>query len=116
MTRTIAIAEGVPPNGYPLVMGHNGLRGEKGDERGAPLALVPRISNLGGMFGLGTANTTPREFIKNYKAVLTEMGGRAVAIGTDVNGFERLPRHERPSTEHESTAFYGNFLSELGIM
>jgi microsomal dipeptidase-like Zn-dependent dipeptidase len=114
MTRTIEIAEAVP-EGYPVVMGHNGLRGAPGSERSAPIALVRRIAALNGMFGVGTSNTTPDELIANYRAVWEEMGWRAVAIGTDVNGFERLPRHTKAPDQATSNRFYSRFLRESGI-
>jgi hypothetical protein len=43
------------------------------------------------------------------------MGGRAVAIGTDVDGFERLPVRETAATVPASDAFYARFLTESGI-
>lgn len=42
------------------------------------------------------------------------MSGRAVAMGTDVDGFERLPTHTMVGAE-ASYAFYTRFLSESGI-
>ncbi|HEY2946716.1 MAG TPA: membrane dipeptidase [Vicinamibacteria bacterium] len=121
MTRVIEIAERRPRR-YPIVMGHNGLRlsptkpsGDPESERSAPPALVRRISALGGMFGVGTADTTPSAFIGSYRAVLAAMGRRAVAIGTDVDGFERLPTHQMAVTQAASDAFYARFLAQSGI-
>jgi microsomal dipeptidase-like Zn-dependent dipeptidase len=114
MTRVVEIAEGFP-GGYPLIMGHNGLRGPGSSERSAPPALVRRIAALRGMFGVGTAKSTPSAFIDSYRAVWKEMGGRAVAIGTDVNGFERLPTHTHAATQAASDAFYARFLTQSGI-
>ena len=121
MTRVIEIAERRPRR-YPIVMGHNGLRlspqkpsGDPESERSAPPALVRRISALGGMFGVGTADTTPAAFIGSYRAVLAAMGRSAVAIGTDVDGFERLPRHQMSATQAASNAFYARFLAQSGI-
>jgi len=114
MTRVIEIAEGVP-GGYPIVMGHNGLRRPQATERSAPPALVRRIAALGGMFGVGTADITPSAFIDSYRAAFEAMGKRAVAIGTDVNGFEPLPKHTKVVTQEASDAFYARFLSESGI-
>ena len=71
-------------------------------------------STLGGIFGVGTAdseehNYDAQTFISSFNEVWTEMGGEsygAVAIGTDVNGMERLPR---ASSGLNSATFYANF-------
>jgi microsomal dipeptidase-like Zn-dependent dipeptidase len=114
-TRVIEIAERFS-GGYPLVMGHNNLRGPNAKERSAPPALVRRIAALGGMFGVGTSNITASAFIDSYHAVWEAMGKRAVGIGTDVDGFERLPTHAKSVTQEASDAFYARFLSESGII
>ncbi len=101
--------------GYPLVMGHNGIRGNNGNERNAPDYLVRRLAKLGGMFGLGTAHATPDEFVQNYRAVWNAMGGKGVGIGTDVNGFEPLPKHLRSKTESSSQSFYTGFFRDSPI-
>jgi hypothetical protein len=97
--RVIEIAEGTRAvtngAGYPLVFGHGGIRGSNDDahsERLPPLPFVKRVAALGGMFGAGTANATPDEFIANYRRLSTEMWPGSVGLGTDANGFERLPR------------------------
>lgn len=117
MTTVIETAEKVP-GGYPLVMGHNELRGSNSNtqnERNAPLALVRRIANLGGMVGLGTSKATPDEFVQHYRAMWAAMGNKSVGIGTDVNGFEPLPRHLKPTDQATSNSFYARFLKESGI-
>jgi microsomal dipeptidase-like Zn-dependent dipeptidase len=114
MTSVIERAEKVP-GGYPLVMGHNGIRGADGKERNAPLKLVRRVAALGGMFGVGTSHATPDEFVQNYRAVWEAMGKRAVAVGTDVNGFEPLPKHMRSKDAGTSTAFYTGFFKDSPI-
>jgi hypothetical protein len=94
MTRAIEIAEGIP-GGYPLLMGHNAIRGTNEHtmkERSAPTALVSRLAALGGMFGVGTSDLTPEEFITNANNAWSAMGNKNIAIGTDVNGFEKLPK------------------------
>ena len=94
LRRTVEMAEGVR-GGYPLVMGHNGLRERGGNERGAPRDVVKRIAALGGMMGAGTAEANPGNFIISYKktlAALREGAGTAgLGLGTDANGFEQLP-------------------------
>ncbi|MDW8019160.1 MAG: membrane dipeptidase [Chloroherpetonaceae bacterium] len=109
--RAVEIAESIPGGGYPLFMGHNGIRSIGGNERNAPRELVERISRLGGMLGVGTAHATPEQFVRNFQSAWEAMGGRAVAVGTDVNGFELLPHHRRPNTSSESDRFYRDFFS-----
>lgn len=81
---------------YPINIGHNGLRSEGGDERSASRRTIERVAALQGVFGVGTANTDPLAFISNFEAVRSDLEGisvfPAVAIGTDVNGMELLPR------------------------
>ena len=97
MTRAIEIAENIAggtDNDYPLMMGHNEIRGTSEHtmkERSAPDYLVRRVAALGGMFGVGTANSNPKDFIKNASNAMGQMANKNIAIGTDVNGFERLP-------------------------
>lgn len=89
-----------PGNKYPLNIGHNGLQNRRASERIASLNTVKRIAALGGVFGVGTAdseehNFDAQTFISSFNEVWAAMGGDsygAVAIGTDVNGMERLPR------------------------
>ncbi|MDW8466888.1 MAG: membrane dipeptidase [Chloroherpetonaceae bacterium] len=88
--RAVEIAESIPGGGYPLFMGHNGIRSIGGNERNAPRELVERISRLGGMLGVGTAHATPEQFVRNFQSAWEAMGGRAVAVGTDVNGFRAV--------------------------
>lgn len=114
MLAVIEKAEGIP-GGYPLLMGHNGIRGSGGTERNAPIYLVQRLSRLGGMMGLGTARATPSQFVRNYRQAWNAMGGRGVAIGTDANGFEQLPHHQRSTDESTSNTFYASFFRSSNI-
>lgn len=104
---------------YPVNIGHNGIRdgipdhpddkgeGEGDSERSASASTAARVAALEGVFGVGTADTNPNKFISSFNTVLSAMGNRpAVAIGTDVNGMERLPR---ASSGLNSTAFYSGF-------
>lgn len=104
MRETFDIADSVPGD-YPLVMGHNGVRGKDSDERSAPADLVRRLAKLGGMMGAGTAHTNATDFVSSYlrtwnelKAVSNEAG--LLGLGTDVNGFERLPHHGTSKNPH----------------
>jgi microsomal dipeptidase-like Zn-dependent dipeptidase len=111
MRRAIDIAWNVTGK-YPLAMGHNGVRVAPDKERSAPSDLIQKISDLGGMFGMGTEDTTARKFISNYRSVLQYMGNRAVGIGSDVDGFARLPTHEKAPDQATSDAFYIKFLHD----
>ncbi|AUX44996.1 uncharacterized protein SOCE26_064750 [Sorangium cellulosum] len=94
MVRTIEIAEAISPGGYPLMMGHTGIRTaeEPGSERSVSAAVAARVGRLGGMMGVGSADISPAEFIKSYNRAFEAMGGRVAGIGTDANGLEPLPR------------------------
>ncbi len=108
MRKTFDIAKAVP-GGYPLVMGHNGVRerakpGEEVSERSAPADLVRDLAQLGGMVGQGTSHLNPPNFVADYNKTLNEfkttLGNTNavgfVGLGTDANGFEPLP-HRGPS-------------------
>ncbi len=121
--RAIQIAEGIAVGsstpGYPLMMGHNAIRGTNEHtmkERSAPTYLINRVAALGGMFGIGTADTHPTEFIADANNAFAAMGNKNIAIGTDVNGFEKLPKSERLvydfNTQNEALRY---FTSTIGI-
>lgn len=113
ITRAIEIAEGVR---YPLLMGHNAIRGTNDHtmkERSAPVDLVRRVAALGGMFGVGTADITPQEFIENADTAWRTMGKINIAIGTDVNGFERLPKAGSLGANKE--LYIQNFSRSFGL-
>jgi hypothetical protein len=87
--RTLDIAEQVPRGRYPLVSGHNGVRGVSGmSENARTLAQLRRIYALEGMFGLGSAEGDAYQWIQNYAQVVQQAmpGNGAVAMGTDLNG------------------------------
>lgn len=96
--------------GYPVNVGHNGIRSAGGSERAASRRTAERVSALFGMFGVGTANTDPLAFARNVETVAAAMERATVfpgiAIGTDANGLERLPR---ASTGLNAADFYRGF-------
>lgn len=115
--RAVQIAEGIGAGsrttGYPLMMGHNAIRGTNEHtmkERSAPVYLVNRVAALGGMFGVGTSDSRPTEFIDNANNAYNAMGNKNIAIGTDVNGFERLPKSEQTvydfNTKNEALRYF----------
>lgn len=80
--------------GYPLNSGHNGPRShapQASNENQRTDEQLQRIANLGGMLGLGVAETTPQAFISAYTAALNGMKGRSVGFGTDINGLVKGP-------------------------
>jgi microsomal dipeptidase-like Zn-dependent dipeptidase len=101
-------------NDYPINIGHNGIENFRTSERIASLNTVKRIAALKGVFGIGTADSEAHKydaqtFISSFNEVWLAMGGNsygAVAIGTDVNGMERLPR---ASQNLNSATFYSGF-------
>jgi len=96
---TLDIAERLN-NDYPVNIGHNGIQNFRSSERIASIDTLKRIAALRGVFGVGTADSEEhhydvQSFISSFSEVWLAMGGNsygAVAIGTDVNGMERLPR------------------------
>jgi microsomal dipeptidase-like Zn-dependent dipeptidase len=83
---------------YPVISGHNGLREgyyEKADhqinENNRSREQMTRLTNLGGVFGLGIGESTSQQYLTNFRKALTMMGNRAVTMGSDINGFVVMP-------------------------
>ena len=106
MQRTVDLAERFAPGGYPLMIGHNGIRGSTGNEKFIGPEMTARIARLGGVFGLGTADTDPDSMIASHGRAWSATGHSAIALGTDVNGAEKLPR---ATPGLDSTQFYSGF-------
>lgn len=92
--------------GYPLVSGHNAIRGQLGgdaENSRTPLQLE-RLSKLHGMFGLGSAGVHAYEWARLYALAAKQMGylnpdpskgyyvNGAVSFGTDLNGLVKGPQ------------------------
>lgn len=73
-------------------MGHNGIRVDSSNERSAPIQLIKRISDLGGLLGVGTADITPDEFTNNYSAVWTAMNNRVLELEQMQMGLNLCPK------------------------
>jgi hypothetical protein len=112
ITNVLARAEEVP-GGYPLNSGHNSFRViqiHPGENSRTPEHLV-RIRDLGGIMGVGYENGdtwsrhigidepspvpsevendcagTSKSFAQNYLFALERLGGKQIALGTDING------------------------------
>lgn len=91
---------------YPVNMGHNEIRGEDGSERDASMGTAAVVAKLGGMFGVGTSNTTAPMFIEKVQITAETMANRNIAIGSDANGMELLPR---TSEGLNTDVFYADF-------
>jgi hypothetical protein len=96
--------------GYPIVSGHNGIRGYGSDhasENQRTQRQLQRISRLHGMFGLGTDGVHQSSWANQYEYALNIMGYQhsdtlnalyrvgAVAFGTDLNGLVQGPPPSR---------------------
>jgi microsomal dipeptidase-like Zn-dependent dipeptidase len=63
------------------------------DERSLPVSQVAVIQKLGGVIGLGLTELGPdpvAQWIGNYSALLSLMGGKGVALGTDADGLSPM--------------------------
>ncbi len=84
---------------YPLVSGHSGIRvagkPHSDGENSRTREQLQKISQLHGMFGLGTAGVHAYDWAKEYQTAINVMGGSyqngAVSFGTDLNGFVKGP-------------------------
>lgn len=83
-------------NDYPVMDSHTGLRGpleQAGSERQLKRLHAFIIGGLGGMIGLGTegsGSTHPiADWLEEYGIARTLLRGRGVALGTDLNGFQK---------------------------
>ena len=84
---------------YPVMNSHTGLRraddgSVQGSEREMPRQYAQRIAALHGVIGLGTSREDAvigddpvSTWVGHYLDTLEAMGGRGVALGTDMNGF-----------------------------
>jgi hypothetical protein len=93
--RALTLAEAVQGGGYPLMSGHNGIRGwERAiDENKRTSTQLHRIAALHGMFGLGDGGLDAYTWMRLYAKAVQEtiipgpvpnLG--VVAMGTDLNG------------------------------
>ncbi len=114
---TLTIAEQYQ---YPVNIGHNGLRHAGSVERHASASSTERVAALGGLFGIGTADSDKHKsdantFIASFNEVWAKMAQKGysprLAIGTDVNGMERLPRAS--SGLNSSTFYSANYFDDL---
>ncbi|WP_407522064.1 membrane dipeptidase [Lacibacter sp. MH-610] len=83
---------------YPLISGHNGLREGRYEnpdheinENNRSRQQMTRLTNLGGVFGLGIGESTSQQYLTNFRLALGMMGNRAVTMGSDINGFVVMP-------------------------
>lgn len=91
---------------YPLNSGHSSVRKRKGIERNMTVEQYNKIADLGGIAGLGVSNMTHLDFMGKYRVLKRAMKGQGVAIGTDANGFEKLPKGGKGIIKYDN--FYDN--------
>lgn len=83
---------------YPVISGHNGLRegfyehaDHKVNENNRSRSQMSRLSNLGGVFGLGIGESTSQQYLTNFRKSMSMMNNKAVTMGSDINGFVVMP-------------------------
>jgi IPT/TIG domain len=118
---TIALAQAHTPYPYPLMSGHNGVRGailpySSGDvvqpggstnERALTQEQYQAIGRLHGMAGVGSAKLTADQWLSLYTQVIQSMGPGAVAgFGTDMDGMEfGMPPRPGSNVQYGTDAF-----------
>ncbi|WP_437312918.1 membrane dipeptidase [Sorangium sp. So ce385] len=91
----LAFTRSTPGGAYPLVSGHNGLRGSSGNENGRTNDQYMEIAARGGLAGVGFGGSDARSFLRNAAAVAAiAPGGKPlqITLGSDINGMVVLPR------------------------
>jgi hypothetical protein len=118
--RTIELAQALAtknPNsgvkGYPLMSGHNGIRGHAGtpgangsSENQRTPAQLKALAGLHGMFGLGSSKLSARTWMADYAIAMTTGGfdDGAVCFGTDLDGLV----HGNPPPDDASSVYGGS--------
>lgn len=78
-----------PGGRYPVVSGHNGLRGAGGSEASRTERQYREIAARTGLAGVGWGDSNARDWLRNARAVATT--GVALALGSDINGLVKQP-------------------------
>lgn len=84
------------PGRYPLVSGHNGLRGDGPEvhENTRTAAQYQAIAASKGVAGIGFGDSTAQQFIDSVRRALRAAPGLAINLGSDINGFVVMPKDE----------------------
>jgi microsomal dipeptidase-like Zn-dependent dipeptidase len=86
---------------YPVVSGHNGMRDgffesadHKVSENQRSNEQLTNIRTLGGVFGLGIAESTAAQYLANFRIAMNanKMNGGGIMMGSDINGFVTMPK------------------------
>lgn len=102
----LAFTRGTPGGAYPLVSGHNGLRGSNGNENGRTQAQYQELAARGGLAGVGFGDSDARTFLKNAAAVAAiSSGGKPlqITLGSDINGMVVMPRSPECQAPRDQT-------------
>lgn len=87
------------PGVYPLVSGHNGLRGDSATdphvhENTRTAAQYQAIAAGKGVAGIGFGELTSEQFIQEVRRALKAAPGLPINLGSDINGFVVMPGPE----------------------
>jgi microsomal dipeptidase-like Zn-dependent dipeptidase len=88
VTATLRLAEQF---NYPVTSGHNGMRDGGASENQRSDEQLRRIRALSGVFGVGVSEQTSEGYLRNFRLAMRKMGGAAVTMGSDINGFVTMP-------------------------
>ncbi|HET9934014.1 MAG TPA: membrane dipeptidase, partial [Polyangiaceae bacterium] len=90
------LVEATRGSGYPIMDSHTGVRADgvvSSDERSLLESQARIIAGLGGVLGIGTATRSDgaaalTSWVRDYSRMRALLGGRGVALGTDLNGLQ----------------------------
>jgi microsomal dipeptidase-like Zn-dependent dipeptidase len=89
---------GARAGAYPLVSGHNTLRGDPASqdihENTRTPAQYKAITGRKGVAGIGFGNSTALQFIGDVRRALAVAPGLPINLGSDINGFVVMPGPE----------------------
>ncbi|MBL7740748.1 MAG: membrane dipeptidase [Chitinophagaceae bacterium] len=105
---TLSIAK---RNNYPVNSGHTGVRPASENQR--TYRQLARITELGGLFGVGWSGQDAKGWIDNYKLGLKGMKNRGVCFGSDINSIVFTPK-PRPGANIQYNDFGFAALSSYG--
>lgn len=110
---------------YPVVSGHNGMRdgffenpGHKISENQRTDQQLQNLKSLGGVFGLGIAESTAGQYLANFRIAMgaNKMNGGGIMMGSDINGFVTMPKPRHgPGRGSERSRYSGSIYNNWGL-
>lgn len=79
------------PGGYPVVSGHNGLRGAGANENTRTAQQYRDIAARGGIVGVGFGDSDAGRYMTSVRQVLGAAPNTLLNLGSDINGFVVMP-------------------------